>query len=166
MIGAHPSVVVRVVSALLAPFIAVFGLYIIAHGHYGPGGGFAGGVFLAVAAILPRLTLAESTAYRLVPSSIGPLAGGIGVLGYLLIGIVPLLLGGSFLDYGVLAIGDMEPARARYLGILFVEIAVGLAVFGAMLLIFDTLTGRTDLTGHDTVDAPAAPDMTPQGGPQ
>ena len=73
MIGAHPSVVVRVVSAALVPFIAMFGLYLIVHGHYGPGGGFAGGVYLAVAAILPRLTLSESVAYRLFPPSLGPL---------------------------------------------------------------------------------------------
>jgi multicomponent Na+:H+ antiporter subunit B len=75
MIGAYPTVVVRVIAALLSPFIAMFGLYIIAHGHYGPGGGFAGGVFLAVGAILPRLTLPEHVAYRLVPTTVGPIAG-------------------------------------------------------------------------------------------
>ena len=142
MIGAYPTVVVRVVSALLSPFIAIFGLYVIAHGHYGPGGGFAGGVFLAVGAILPRITLPERVAYRLVPPTVGPLAGGIGMLLFLVIGLIPLLLGGDFLDYGLLAFGGMEVARARYLGILIVEIAVGLAVFGAMVLLFDVLTGR------------------------
>ncbi len=142
MIGAYPTVVVRVVSAVLSPFIAMFGLYVIAHGHYGPGGGFAGGVFLAVGAILPRITLPERVAYRLVPPTVGPLAGGIGMLLFLIIGLIPLFLGGDFLDYSVLAFGGMEIARARYLGILVVEIAVGLAVFGAMVLLFDVLTGR------------------------
>lgn len=161
MIGAYPTVVVRVVSALLSPFIAMFGLYIIAHGHYGPGGGFAGGVFVAVAAILPRLTLPEHVAYRLVPTAVGPLAGAIGMLGFLLIGIVPLLLGGAFLDYSVLAFGGMEEARARYLGILIVEIAVGLAVAGAMILLFDVLTGRAQaiaVTRRAPDDAPAPED--------
>jgi multicomponent Na+:H+ antiporter subunit B len=144
MIGAYPTVVVRVIAALLSPFIAMFGLYVIAHGHYGPGGGFAGGVFLAVGAILPRLTLPEHVAYRLIPTSVGPIAGGIGMLGFLAIGLAPLLLGGAFLDYSLLAFGGMELARARYLGILVVEIAVGLAVFGAMILLFDVLTGRSD----------------------
>jgi len=142
MIGSYPTVVVRVVAALLSPFIAMFGLYIIAHGHYGPGGGFAGGVFLAVGAILPRLTLPEHVAYRLVPTTVGPVAGAIGMLGFLGIGLAPLLLGGDFLDYSLLAFGGMEVPRARYLGILVVEIAVGLAVFGAMILLFDVLTGR------------------------
>jgi multicomponent Na+:H+ antiporter subunit B len=142
MIGDYPTVVVRVIAALLSPFIAMFGLYIIAHGHYGPGGGFAGGVFLAVGAILPRLTLPEHVAYRLVPTTVGPIAGAIGMLGFLMIGLAPLALGGDFLDYSLLAFGGMEIPRARYLGILVVEVAVGLAVFGAMILLFDVLTGQ------------------------
>jgi multicomponent Na+:H+ antiporter subunit B len=143
MIGAYPSEVVRVVCALLSPFIAVFGLYVIAHGHYGPGGGFAGGVFVAVGAILPRLTLPEQVAYRLLPPSLPPLVGGIGMLAFIVIGIVPLLFGGAFLDYAAIELPGVAPSRVRYLGILVVEIAVGLAVFGAMVMIFDELTGRT-----------------------
>lgn len=142
MIGAYPTVVVRVVATLMSPFIAMFGFYIIAHGHYGPGGGFAGGVFLAVSAILPRLTLPEHVAYRLIPPTVAPVAGAIGMLGFLAAGLVPLLLGSAFLDYSALAVGGMEASRARYLGILVVEVAVGLAVFGAMVLLFDVLTGR------------------------
>jgi len=142
MIGAYPSVVVRVVCALLSPFILMFGLYVVAHGHYGPGGGFAGGVFIAVGAILPRLTLPEELAYRLVPPAVGPLAGGVGLLLFLLVGTLPLLVGGAFLDYGAVEIAGMEASRVRYLGILVVEAAVGLAVFGAMVLIVDVLTGK------------------------
>jgi multicomponent Na+:H+ antiporter subunit B len=142
VIGRYPSEVVRVVCALLSPFIAVFGLYVIAHGHYGPGGGFAGGVFVAVGAILPRLTLDEELADRLLPPSLGPLAGGVGMLAFLLVGVLPMLAGGAFLDYGAIEIAGVEEARIRYLGILVVEVAVGLAVFGAMVLIFDVLTDR------------------------
>ncbi len=142
MIGSYPSVVVRVTSALLSPFIAMFGIYIIAHGHYGPGGGFAGGVFVAVGAILPRLTLPELLSFRLFPPWLAPTAGGIGLLLFLLVGLVPMLAGGAFLDYGAVEIAGMAASRVRYLGILIVEIGVGLAVFGAMLLIFDVLTQR------------------------
>ena len=144
MTGAYPSEVVRVVCSVLSPFIAMFGLYVIAHGHYGPGGGFAGGVIVAVGAILPRMTLSENLAYRAVPAIVGPLAGGIGMLLFIICGVAPLLAGGSFLDYGALAFGAIEPSYARYLGILVVEIAVGLAVFGALVLIYDVLAGRTD----------------------
>jgi multicomponent Na+:H+ antiporter subunit B len=142
MIGSYPSEVVRVVCALLSPFIGLFGIYIIIHGHYGPGGGFAGGVFVAMGAILPRLTLDEDMAYRIVPTTIGPLAGGLGMLLFLVVGTIPLLLGASFLDYGAVELFGIEASRMRYLGILVVEVAVGLAVFGALLLLFDVLTER------------------------
>lgn len=142
--GAYPSEVVRVVCALLSPFILLFGVYVIAHGHYGPGGGFAGGVFVAAGAILPRLTLPEKVSYRLVPPALGPIAAGVGLLAFLVIGALPLMTGAAFLDYGALTAFGMEPARVRYLGILVVEVAVGLAVAGAMLMIFDVLTGRAE----------------------
>jgi multicomponent Na+:H+ antiporter subunit B len=142
MIGAYPSEVVRVVCAVLSPFIAMFGVYIIIHGHYGPGGGFAGGVFVAMGAILPRLTLEEDVAYAIVPPNAGPIAGGVGMLAFLGTGVWPLLSGGAFLDYGAIELFGMAASRVRYYGILVVEIAVGLAVFGALVMIFDVLTRR------------------------
>lgn len=143
MTGPYPSVVVRVVSALLSPFIVMYGLYIIAHGHYGPGGGFAGGVFAAVGVVLPRLTLPESLSYRLVPAAVGPFAGAVGMLLFLTIAAAPLLVGGAFLDYGALEVPGMSEARVRYLGILVVEAGVGFSVFGSMVMIFDVLAGRS-----------------------
>lgn len=142
MTGAYPSEVVRVICAVLSPFILLFGLYVIAHGHYGPGGGFAGGVFVASAAILPRMTLDEDLAYRLVPPWLGPAAGGIGMLLFLTVATVPLLFGGDFLDYAALEVAGTAAARMRYLGILVVEVGVGIAVFGSIVIIFDVLTGK------------------------
>ncbi len=142
MTGAYPSEVVRVVSALLTPFIAMFGLYVIAHGHYGPGGGFAGGVVLGVAAILPRLVLDDRLAYGSVSVTAGTLAGTLGMLAFVVIGLVPLAFGGAFLDYAAVEIAGVEASRLRYLGILVAEVAIGFAVFGAMVLVFDALVGK------------------------
>ncbi|MCK5148410.1 hypothetical protein KAR48_16760 [bacterium] len=54
------SVIVQSIARLMVPFIWMFGIYIIAHGHISPGGGFAGGVFLAGGFIL--ITLAFGSA--------------------------------------------------------------------------------------------------------
>lgn len=142
MTGRYPSEVVRVVAATLSPFILLFGLYVIAHGHYGPGGGFAGGVFVAAAAILPRLTLDKEVAYRVVPTWVGPAAAAVGMLIFLVVAAAPLLVGGDVLDYAAMEIGDLAASRQRYLGILIVEVGVGTAVFGAIVLIFDVLAGK------------------------
>lgn len=143
MIGAYPSEIVRVVCALLSPFVAVYGGYIIIHGHYGPGGGFAGGVLVALSAIMPRMTLPPELSYRLEPPTIGPILGGVGTLLFLVAGTVPLFLGGAFLDYAAVEVAGIDPSRVRYLGIMVVEIGIGLAVAGALVLIFDVLTGRS-----------------------
>lgn len=143
MTGSYPSIVVRVVCALLSPFVLLYGLYIIVHGHYGPGGGFAGGVFVAAAAILPRLTLPERVSYDLIPPVVGPIAAGIGLVIYLLAAVIPLVTGRALLDYHAFAILGLPLAEARYLAILVVEIGVGVAVAGAILMIFDVITERS-----------------------
>lgn len=141
MIGRYPSEVVRVTSVVLAPFILLFGLYVIAHGHYGPGGGFAGGVALAVGVILLRLVADAEWVEAVFPPAVGLAAGALGMVLFVLIGMVPLLTGGQFLEYAATP-APLAPVDLRYYGILIVEIAVGLAVFGTLLVIFDVISGR------------------------
>lgn len=141
MIGRHGSENVRVVSALMVPFVLTFGVYVIAHGHYGPGGGFAGGVALAVGVVLARITLDEELNHRYFPETAAPAAMGVGMLLFLGAGLVPLLAGGELLDYDAVPDAGLTDARLRYLGIFVVEIGVGAVVFGAILMIFDRLAG-------------------------
>jgi multicomponent Na+:H+ antiporter subunit B len=142
VIGRYPSEIVEVTSVLLAPFIMLFGLYVIAHGHYGPGGGFAGGVALAVGVILLRLVADEAATDRRFPPALGLISAAIGMLLFILIGLASMLAGGAFLEYG--AVGGLDTVALRYYGILIVEIAVGLAVFGTLIVIFDVLAGKGD----------------------
>jgi multicomponent Na+:H+ antiporter subunit B len=144
MIGRYPSQVVTVVSHLVAPFVMIFGFYIIAHGHYGPGGGFAGGVAVAVAVILFRITTSEERSFRRFPFLIGPLSTLAGMFVFVMTGLIPLIAGGAFLDYAQIEVAGLEASRMRYLGILVVEVAIGFAVAGAILTIFDVLLRRVD----------------------
>lgn len=142
MIGHHPNQIVRTVCILMSPFVMMFGFYVIAHGHYVPGGGFAGGVALAVAVVLLRLVLDAAQVTRRFPANLGLVLGVAGLLLYLAIGAVGLIAGGDFLDYSAVDVAGMEPADVRYLGILAIEVAVGIAVGGTLLVIFDLLIGR------------------------
>jgi multicomponent Na+:H+ antiporter subunit B len=142
VIGRHESEVVRSVGWLLTPFVLMFGLYVVAHGHYGPGGGFAGGVVLAVGVILVRITTDDSASRRAFPTEAGPALLLLGMGMFVAAGLIPMLAGGAFLDYGEVAWGTVEPSRMRYLGILVVEVGIGLAVFGALLWIFEVLIRR------------------------
>jgi multicomponent Na+:H+ antiporter subunit B len=41
------SKIVKTISSIIFPFITIYGLYVIAHGHLTPGGGFQGGAVVA-----------------------------------------------------------------------------------------------------------------------
>jgi multicomponent Na+:H+ antiporter subunit B len=41
------SKIVKTISGIAFPFITIYGLYVIAHGHLTPGGGFQGGAIVA-----------------------------------------------------------------------------------------------------------------------
>jgi multicomponent Na+:H+ antiporter subunit B len=139
VIGRHPSENVRVVAALMVPFVLMFGVYVVAHGHYGPGGGFAGGVVLAVGVVLARLTLDGALVERCFPGWLPMAAMGLGMLLFLGSAIAPLVWGGDLLDYAAIPLGELTASRRRYLGIFVVEFGVGFVVFGGILTIFDRL---------------------------
>jgi len=137
----YQSIIVQTICSLLIPFIQLFALYVIFHGHYGPGGGFQGGVLLAVSVILQRLYLGTEVSSKKFPPKLALAFGAIGMLIFGLTGLIPMATGGAFLDYGNLPILWVHGAELRYFGILIVEIGIGLAVFGSLVLIFDNLVG-------------------------
>ncbi|MEK9751943.1 MAG: hypothetical protein VW338_01860 [Rhodospirillaceae bacterium] len=68
------------------------------------------------------------------------------MLTYGLVGVAGLLLGGKFLDYNVLA---HEPTHGQHIGILLVELGVGITVAASMITIFCTFAGRAEATSAD-----------------
>lgn len=85
--------ILRTGADLLLPMLLVVGLYIIAHGHLTPGGGFQGGVILAAAFFLPLLARPARGFRHAGLSLIEGLAGG----GFILIGLLALWQNGAFL---------------------------------------------------------------------
>jgi multicomponent Na+:H+ antiporter subunit B len=141
MTAGSESPIVVLVSRLIAPLIQVFGLYTILHGHYGPGGGFQGGAMLAASVLLVRLCIRNEADQMLFKHTMGTPAGIAGALVFVGVGIVTILAGGSFLDYSTLPFGEMSPARLRSMGILIVEVGIGVAVMSTLISIFDSLLG-------------------------
>lgn len=144
MIDRYQSVVVELVSRAVVPAVQLFALYVITHGHYGPGGGFQGGVLLAASIILLRLTLGREESFRRFPPGVAIALAAVSLLLFILTGLVSVALGGAFLDYGRLPLPGASPAALRYYGILVVEIAIALTVFGTLVAIFDQIGRRAD----------------------
>jgi multicomponent Na+:H+ antiporter subunit B len=137
--GLRHHLIPRVVGRLLVPFIVLFGLYVQFHGDYGPGGGFQAGALIAAGLILHALIEGERAALRAVHRNVllGLITGG--ALLYTGIGIAGMLLGGQFLDYSVLR---ANPVAGQHLGILLVELGVGMTVTGVLLTIFHAFAAR------------------------
>ncbi|MDD8057926.1 MULTISPECIES: DUF4040 domain-containing protein [Shewanella] len=141
--GLRHHLIPQVVGRLLIPFIVLFGLYVQFHGEYGPGGGFQAGAIIATGVILYALLEGESEALRAIPRGVllGMVIGGASLYGG--VGVVCMLMGGTFLDYSVLA---ADPVFGQQLGILIIEAGVGMAVCGALLAIFHAFAARERLS--------------------
>ena len=131
---------VRVVSRGFIPFILLFGLFVQFHGDFGPGGGFQAGVIFAAAFFLYRLVYGLDDLQRVVPWRIVENGLALGVLIFAGVGVASVLLGGYYLDFKVLV--ALDAAHGLHLGILLVELGVGLTVSASMLAIFYAFAGR------------------------
>jgi multicomponent Na+:H+ antiporter subunit B len=132
--------ILRVVAKLLIPYILLFALYVQFHGDYGPGGGFQAGVIFAAAFVLYSLVFGLAAARRVAPPVVIETLIALGVLIYAGTGVVAMLNGGNFLEYGVL--DHHDPAHGQHLGILIVELGVGVTVAAVMITIFFAFAGR------------------------
>jgi len=134
------NLILRVVSKTLIPLIILFALYVQFHGDFGPGGGFQAGVIMSAAIILYALVFGLDAAEQVIPPPLLRLLASLGVVIYAGVGIVSLFFGGNYLDYSVLA---DNPVAGQHLGILLVELGVGITVFSVMLIIYFTFAGRS-----------------------
>jgi len=124
----------------LLPLILLFALYVQFHGDFGPGGGFQAGVIFGAGFILYALIYGLDQAQRILPPWLLRIGVSLGVLIYAGVGVAGLLLGGNYLDYGVL--DSHSPPHGHHLGILLVELGVGITVSSVMVTIFYAFAGR------------------------
>ena len=134
------TVILRVIGKALVPFILLFALYVQFHGDYGPGGGFQAGVIFAAGLILHALVYGLDALREKVPPRVVEIGIAAGALLYGGVGLVAMVRGGEFLDYG--ALDGHDPVHGQHLGILLVELGVGITVTFVMVAIFYAFAGR------------------------
>jgi len=132
-------VILRVVAKLGIPFIMLYALYVQFHGDFGPGGGFQAGVIFGAAFILYALIFGLDNALKVAPMNVVITFISLGLLLFAGVGVAALFYGGQFLDYGVLA---NDFVSGQHLGILLVELGVGITVAAVMIAIFFTFADR------------------------
>jgi len=140
----YPDTIIRFISRQLVPFMQLYALYVVAHGHHSPGGGFQGGVILGASFILLGISYDLKTTLNRISERANIALGNLGVLIYAGIGVVCLLLGANFLDYSALSklLPGATEITARSHGMLGIEIGVAIAVMAIMVSIYVNLASH------------------------
>jgi len=137
----------KITCSLILPFIQLFALYVVAHGHHSPGGGFQGGVMLGASYILLALAYGLARAKSCFSEKRTLVFAVVGIIIYVGWGVLCLIMGKEFLNYSALDSilpGGVEMARSH--SMLAVEIGVALTVTAVMFSMFSNLStkGRLD----------------------
>lgn len=131
------NLIIQTSVRLMIPFIQLFGLYVIVHGHYSPGGGFQGGVLLGSSIVLMALAYDLKTTTDYFSERANIITSNAGALIFTGVGILCAFLGGLFLDYAALdRLIPLGIAEWRSMGIFLIEVGVGLAVMSIMASLF------------------------------
>lgn len=141
------DLIIQVSTRLLVPVIQIFALYVIAHGHHSPGGGFQGGVILAASLILFSMAYDLPTALDRFSERMALLWGNGGLLIYGGIGLICMGFGAEFLNYSVLhpLMPGTDAIMARSHSMLGVEIGVGFTVMSILFAIYTQLVSNGSL---------------------
>lgn len=135
-------IILRVASKLLIPMILLYALYVQFHGDFGPGGGFQAGVLFAVGWFLYSLVFGVDEAKAVFTPRLVRVLAASGVLLYAGVGVASMFAGGNYLDYG--AFDPEHRAHGEHIGILLVEIGVGMTVAAVMVGLFYLFSGTAD----------------------
>jgi len=139
------SKIVRTGANLLYPFILIFGLYVIMHGHLTPGGGFQGGAVVAtgVALVIVAYSFEEVTS---MIKKVGMKAReSIGLLLFIGAGVAALAAGAPFFSnvlansgllFGQTVPAGPNPGDLNTAGLIpIMNVAVGIEVWGGLAII-------------------------------
>jgi len=135
------SSIVRNSTRLVSPFLIAYGAFMIVHGHISPGGGFQGGVILAVAVIM----LITSHGYRTVKEMFSvrfvKIVEGLSGLMIIMLSMAGLVFGTYFFNF----LKGGEPGTLFSGGtVVLFNILIGVKVGVAFTLLFYMLLRWTE----------------------
>ena len=134
------TVIVKTITRWTAGLIFLYGVYMTAYGHLGPGGGFAGGVILACAYILVVLSYGQKQALHVLPKSVASRLDSIGALAFLALAIVGMTGGGVFFANWLQELSPGKPFHVFNGGIIpLANVAIAVKVCMSLFLVFFVL---------------------------
>jgi len=130
------SLIVRTITRLTVGLIVLYGIYIVSHGHVSPGGGFAGGVIIALSFVHLMLAYGKDLALQKLPKGVSSFFESMGAILFLSLALLGFTGGYFFLNF----ISKGQPFRLFSAGIIpLANIAISLKVGAGLFAIFIAL---------------------------
>lgn len=131
------TLIVKTITRLTVGLILLFGIYIVLHGHLTPGGGFAGGVIIALSFVHLMLAYGRNVTLKKFSRSMASLVESLGAVMFISIALLGYLGGWFFLNF----FSDRgHPFRLFSAGIIpLCNIAISLKVGAGLFGVFAAL---------------------------
>ena len=131
---------VRVITKMILPFIQLYGVYVIIHGHLSPGGGFSGGAIFAASIVLYTLAFGLKPGQKRMPHVVSSKIETGGIIFIILVGFVGIVAGYNFLTNQEAGFPMGELGSVFSAGLIpIVTIAIGLKVMSTIVTLFHTM---------------------------
>lgn len=127
------TLIVKTITRLTIGLILLFGIYIILHGHLSPGGGFAGGVIVALSFVHLMLAFGKDVAVARISKNLASNLESLGALMFLSVALLGFWRGSFFSN--VLPKGVPFTLFSSGM-IIFSNISIGIKVGVGLLAIF------------------------------
>ena len=130
------TLIVKTITRLTVGLILLFGIYIVLHGHVSPGGGFAGGVIIALSFIHLMLAFGKDFALKKLSQAQTSFLESMGAIMFLTIAVLGFSAGYFFFNF----INKGEPFRLFSAGIIpLCNIAICFKVGAGLFGIFTAI---------------------------
>ena len=93
------TLIVKTITRLTVGLILLFGIYIVLHGHLTPGGGFAGGVIIALSFIHLMLAFGKEVALKKLSQPVASFFESLGAILFVSIALLGFTGGYFFLNF-------------------------------------------------------------------
>lgn len=151
------SKIVKTITSIAFPFVMIYGLYIIAHGHLTPGGGFQGGAIVASGAAMILVAYGSIWTMGKVKEKYLSVLESTGAIVFIGTAIFGLLFAGIFFNNFLFdgnIIFNIIPEKGSTVGILnsagtlpIMNFAVGLKVIAGLFVIVLVMAYATTKMG-------------------
>jgi len=139
------SRIVQTITSIMFPFAMIYGLYVIAHGHLTPGGGFQGGAIVASACAMILVAFGSKWTMEKIKEKHLSIFESVGALCFIGLAFFGLIFGSVFFSnylvgnemlFGVIPMAGSTAADFNTGGVIpLMNFAVGLKVIAGLFAI-------------------------------